>query len=149
MSDLPGVGMHLTDHLSSALVFDATGKVEFTGDPLETNTTYAAEQLTLWKAGDASSLVNSPNDAIAYVDLVTLMGATAAADLITTIKGEQAAQVAAYSTDPTVQVSPLFLFDSANNVDKFPVQAGYNAVYTAEVDDIYPSLVGQAEILMS
>jgi hypothetical protein len=60
--DLPGVGMHLTDHLSAQLSFNTTG-VEYTGDEVETNTTFAAEQKALWDALDPTSLYNSPNDA--------------------------------------------------------------------------------------
>ena len=62
--DLPGVGMHLTDHLSAEIAYNTTG-VSITGDGVETNTTIAAEQLALWLANDPSSLYNSPNDAIA------------------------------------------------------------------------------------
>lgn len=61
--------MHVTDHLSGAVSYSCTDAVVFTGDAITTNTTIAAEQLALWKAGDASSLMNSPNDAVAYVDL--------------------------------------------------------------------------------
>lgn len=60
--ELPGVGMHLTDHLSAQLSFNTTG-VEFTGDEVETNTTYAAAQKALWDALDPTSLYNSPNHA--------------------------------------------------------------------------------------
>ncbi|KAM0751735.1 alcohol oxidase [Meredithblackwellia eburnea MCA 4105] len=127
--DLPGVGMHLTDHLSGAMTFNTTG-VEYTGDEIETNTTYAAAQLALWKAGDSSSLYNSPNDAVAYINLTTLFGAADAATLIAEIKANQSTLVQAYSTNSYIQ-------------------AGYNATYEAEVRDIYPSEVGQAEILMS
>jgi choline dehydrogenase len=67
VKDLPGVGMHLTDHLSGAITLNTS--FPFSGDPMETNTTYAAEQLALWKEGDASSLYTSPNDAVAYVNL--------------------------------------------------------------------------------
>ncbi|KAL8277589.1 hypothetical protein RQP46_010021 [Phenoliferia psychrophenolica] len=125
--DLPGVGMHLTDHLSAEISYHTS--VNTTGDGVETNTTIAAEQLALWEANDPSSLYNSPNDAIAYVNLTTLFGTTAAAQLITDLNTNKSALVEAYSTN------------------KF-VQAGYNATYTAEVRDIFPSAMGQAEILM-
>lgn len=67
VSDLPGVGMHLTDHLSGAIVYSTSA--EITGDMYTGNATYAAEQVTLWKAGDPNSILNSPNDPIAYVNL--------------------------------------------------------------------------------
>ncbi|GAA5924466.1 hypothetical protein JCM10213_004584 [Rhodosporidiobolus nylandii] len=126
--DLPGVGMHLTDHLSGAITLNTS--FPFSGDPIEVNTTYAAEQLALWKEGDASSLYTSPNDAIAYVNLTTLFGEDGAAQLIDEIAAAQSAQVAAYATDSRIQ-------------------AGYNSTYTAELRDVYPSAVGQAEILLS
>lgn len=42
--------MHLTDHLSGQISYSTSA--EFTGDEVETNATYAAAQLALWKAGD-------------------------------------------------------------------------------------------------
>ncbi|GAA5873248.1 hypothetical protein JCM1840_000006 [Sporobolomyces johnsonii] len=126
--DLPGVGMHLTDHLSGAITLNTS--FPFSGDPVEANATYAAEQLALWKAGDANSLYTSPNDAVAYVNLTGLFGEEAAQQLIQEIKANQSALVAAYSTNANIQ-------------------AGYNATYSAELRDVYPSAVGQAEILLS
>ncbi|GAA5959711.1 hypothetical protein JCM21900_001400 [Sporobolomyces salmonicolor] len=126
--ELPGVGMHLTDHLSGAITLNTS--FPFSGDPMETNTTYAAEQLALWKAGDPNSLYTSPNDAVAYVNLTGLFGEEAAQQLIEEIKANQSALVTAYSTNTYIQ-------------------AGYNATYSAELRDVYPSAVGQAEILLA
>ncbi|CEQ42600.1 SPOSA6832_04432 [Sporobolomyces salmonicolor] len=133
--ELPGVGMHLTDHLSGAITLNTS--FPFSGDPMETNTTYAAEQLALWKAGDPNSLYTSPNDAVAYVNLTArnlsapgLFGEEAAQQLIEEIKANQSALVTAYSTNTNIQ-------------------AGYNATYSAELRDVYPSAVGQAEILLA
>ncbi|KAK4058384.1 hypothetical protein OIO90_000542 [Microbotryomycetes sp. JL221] len=128
--DLPGVGMHLTDHLSAQLAYEASVAVVDTGDEVTTNATYAAEQLELWQEGNAWSLYNSPNHAVAYVNLTTLMGEDGAASLIEEIKSAQSAQVEAYSTNDAVR-------------------RGYNATYSAEVDDVYPTAIGQAEILLS
>lgn len=94
------------------------------------NTTYAAEQLALWTAGDASSLYNSPNDAIAFINLTTLLGDAAATTFISDLADNQTAIVEAYSTNPKIQ-------------------RGYSAAYTAELNDIFPSALGQAEILLS
>ncbi|KAK4051869.1 hypothetical protein OIV83_002574 [Microbotryomycetes sp. JL201] len=127
--DLPGVGMHLTDHLSAQIAYNASG-AEVTGDPVVTNATFAAEQFALWQDGDPSSLYNSPNHAVAYVNLSTLMGEDGASALIADIKSVQSDQVAAYSTNEAVR-------------------RGFNATYTAEVDDVYPTAIGQAEILLS
>ncbi|BGP30484.1 hypothetical protein JCM10296v2_002239 [Rhodotorula toruloides] len=129
VKDLPGVGMHLTDHLSGAITLNTS--FPFSGDPVESNTTFAAEQLALWKAGDPNSLYTSPNDAVAYVNLTTLMGgAQQATEFMQQIKANQSALVQAYSSDKAIQ-------------------AGYNASYSAELRDIYPSAVGMAEILLS
>ncbi|GAA5911816.1 hypothetical protein JCM6882_003366, partial [Rhodosporidiobolus microsporus] len=129
VKDLPGVGMHLTDHLSGAITLNTS--FAFSGDPVTQNTTYAAEQLALWQAGDANSLYTSPNDAVAYVNLTTLMGSEEAAQsFMDEIAANQSAQVTGYSSDSTIQ-------------------AGYNATYSAELRDVYPSAVGQAEILLS
>lgn len=62
VKDLPGVGMHLTDHLSASMAFSVPD-VEITGDFVLNNATFAAEQKDLWRANDPSSLYNSPNHA--------------------------------------------------------------------------------------
>ncbi|BGP54267.1 hypothetical protein JCM8202v2_001844 [Rhodotorula sphaerocarpa] len=129
VSELPGVGMHLTDHLSGALTLNTS--YPFSGDPMETNMTYAAEQLTLWKEGDPNSLYTSPNDAVIYANLSTLLGSESAAkQFMSELEANRTAQVEAYSSNPQVQ-------------------AGYNTTYTRELLDVYPSEVGQAEILLS
>ncbi|GAA5862628.1 hypothetical protein JCM3774_001083 [Rhodotorula dairenensis] len=129
VSDLPGVGMHLTDHLSGAITLNTS--FPFSGDPMETNTTYAAEQLALWKEGDPNSLYTSPNDAVVYVNLTTLLGSESAAQqFMDELAANKSEQVQAYT----------------NNAQ---VQAGYNATYSAELRDVFPSAVGQAEILLS
>ncbi|GAA6000162.1 hypothetical protein JCM10207_007884 [Rhodosporidiobolus poonsookiae] len=129
VKDLPGVGMHLTDHLSGAITLNTT--FPFSGDPIEVNDTYKAEQLALWKEGDPNSLYTSPNDAVAYINLTTLFGGEDAAQaFMDEIAANQSAQVSAYS-------------------DNQYVQAGYNATYSAELRDVYPSAVGQAEILLA
>jgi hypothetical protein len=140
--------MHLTDHLSGQISYSTSA--EFTGDEVETNATYAAAQLALWKAGDPTrwvalqsnkraqwsepttihSLYNSPNNAVYYGNLTTLFGEAGATDLIADLTRTQPAQVAAYSSNAEVR-------------------AGYDATYTAEVRDIYPSPVGQCEILLA
>ncbi|POY72705.1 hypothetical protein BMF94_4535 [Rhodotorula taiwanensis] len=129
VADLPGVGMHLTDHLSGAITLNTS--FPFSGDPMETNTTYAAAQLALWKAGNPDSLYTAPNDAVAYVNLTTLLGSESAAQtFMNELETNKSAAVQAYSSNAQVQ-------------------AGYNATYSAELDDVYPSAVGQAEILLS
>ncbi|GAA6053831.1 hypothetical protein JCM3770_004740 [Rhodotorula araucariae] len=129
VKDLPGVGMHLTDHLSGAITLNTS--FPFSGDPMTVDAAYKAEQLALWKANDPSSLYTSPNDAVAYVNLTTLFGGEDAAQaFMAEIAANQSAQVEAYSTNAAVQ-------------------AGYNATYSAELRDVYASTVGQAEILLS
>ncbi|KAK4702645.1 hypothetical protein P7C70_g3577, partial [Phenoliferia sp. Uapishka_3] len=127
VADLPGVGAHLTDHLSAQIEYETTANI--TGDQIETNPKYAAEQLQLWNAGNATSLYNSPNDAVYYGNLTTLFGEAGVTTLIAGAKANQSSQVAAYSTNAQVR-------------------AGYNATYSSEVNDIYPSPVGQCEILL-
>ena len=67
VKDLPGVGWGLTDHLSGSITLNTTFPTS--GDQINDNTTFAAEQLALWKAGDADSLYTAPNNAVAYVNL--------------------------------------------------------------------------------
>ncbi|GAA5911812.1 hypothetical protein JCM6882_003365 [Rhodosporidiobolus microsporus] len=129
VKDLPGVGMHLTDHLKAAITLNTT--FPFSGDPITQDATYAAEQLALWKEGDPSSLYTSPNDAVAYINLTTLFGGEEAArQFIDELSANKSAQVNAYSSNEAVR-------------------AGYDATYSAELRDIFPSAVGQAEILLA
>jgi choline dehydrogenase len=67
VKDLPGVGWGLTDHLSGSITLNTTFPTS--GDLLYNNATFAAEQLALWKEGDADSMYTAPNNAIAYVNL--------------------------------------------------------------------------------
>ncbi|GAA5936260.1 uncharacterized protein JCM15063_002761 [Sporobolomyces koalae] len=126
--DLPGVGYHLTDHLSGSITLNTTFPIS--GDMLNDNATFAAEQLALWKEGSADSLYTASNDAVAYVNLTTLFGETAAQEFIASIKADQAAAVSAYGSNAAVQ-------------------KGYDATYSTDLNDILPSAVGQAEILLS
>ncbi|GAA5982892.1 hypothetical protein JCM5350_001544 [Sporobolomyces pararoseus] len=128
VKDLPGVGWGLTDHLSGSITLNTTFPTS--GDLLQDNTTFAAEQLALWKQGDANSLYTAPNNAVAYVNLTTLFGAEAAQEFIDGVKANQSAAISAYGSNSKVQ-------------------AGYNATYSADVNDILSSPVGQAEILLS
>jgi len=128
--DLPGVGMHMTDHLSAELTFAGTSLVAYTGDDVIENTTYAAAQKQMWIDGDADSLYNSPNDAVAYVNLTTLMGDAAAATFLAACKANASATIAAYSNNTAIQ-------------------AGYNLTYFGEIDTVLPSNVGAAELLLS
>ena len=126
--DLPGVGAHLMDHLSGELVYSTTA--ETTGDGVETNTTIADAQFALWQENDPDSLYTAPNNNIAYVNLSTILGGDdAATTFIDELRANMSDYMASYSTDSTIQ-------------------AGYQATYEREIDDIYPSAVGQVEILM-
>jgi choline dehydrogenase len=69
-------------------------------------------------------------DESTYFFAQTLFGEEAAAEFIAGVKANQSAAVAAYGTNAAVQ-------------------KGYNATYSADVNDILPSAVGQAEILLS
>lgn len=127
--DLPGVGSHLADHLSSGLVYD-TVNVEDTGDMLIDNATFAARQLDLWRQDNYRSMQNAPNNAVAYVNLTGFMTAAEAEQLTSLIADQKESQIAVYSDDTALQ-------------------AGYRATYSAEQRDILPSPVGQIEVLMA
>ena len=130
VKDLPGVGMHMTDHLSAELSFAGTSLVAYTGDDVIENATYAAEQKQMWYDGNPDSLYNSPNDAVAYVNLTTLMGAANASAFLDECKQNASAAIAAYTNNTFVA-------------------AGYNATYQAEIQNVLPSNVGAAELLLS
>jgi len=53
--------------LSGSITLNTTFPIS--GDTLNANTTFAAEQLALWEEGSADSLYTAPNNAVAYVNL--------------------------------------------------------------------------------
>ncbi|GAA5906271.1 GMC family oxidoreductase [Sporobolomyces salmoneus] len=128
VKDLPGVGWGLTDHLSGSITLNTTFPVS--ADLINDNATFAAEQLALWKAGSPDSLYTAPNNAVAYVNLTTLFGEEAAQEFIAGVKANQSSAVSSYGSNSAVQ-------------------SGYDATYSADVNDILSSPVGQAEILLS
>ncbi|SCZ99033.1 BZ3500_MvSof-1268-A1-R1_Chr3-1g05774 [Microbotryum saponariae] len=121
--NLPGVGKHLRDHLSGSLTFDVTGRVDVTAELLERNATFAAQQMTMWQLWDPSSLYNAPDNALAYLNLTTLLGPDNAEAFLSQLREYKPIAVAGYSNDESVQ-------------------KGYDAVYDSEVNTIYPSVIG-------
>ncbi|EST09215.1 Glucose-methanol-choline oxidoreductase, N-terminal [Kalmanozyma brasiliensis GHG001] len=112
--DLPGVGYHLQDHLSTGVVFSPSSSA--TMPP----TTVTGNRAT-------DSYVNS---AIAYVSGSTIFGDTTWSSLISQMRTDRDANVAAYDAPAAVK-------------------AGYNATYTAQVDRFFPSQIGPIELLFA
>ncbi|KDE06010.1 hypothetical protein MVLG_03692 [Microbotryum lychnidis-dioicae p1A1 Lamole] len=127
--NLPGVGKHLRDHISGSLDFDVTGRVDVTADLLERNATLAAQQMTMWQLWDPSSLYNAPDNALAYLNLTTLLGTDNTEAFLSQLREYKPIAVAGYSNDGSVQ-------------------KGYDAAYDSEVNSIYPSVIGQAELAL-
>lgn len=112
--DLPGVGHNVQDHISAALLYPPT-------DP--------SRQPPAKITGDAvtDSFVQS---AIAYINLTTLVGADAAAPLLSTLR----ANVTNAINSATVPEA---------------VKQAWNVTYTSQVNNIYDSPVGLVEILLA
>ncbi|PWN49433.1 alcohol oxidase [Violaceomyces palustris] len=110
--DLPGVGYHVQDHLSTGV----------TWSPNDNN--MAPARLT----GDAEtdSYVNS---AISYVNLTTLFG-NYSQTLISNVRDNMSSAVNGLSAPSSVK-------------------AGYNATYSAQVNDIFNSPIGPIELLFA
>ncbi|KAL0952057.1 hypothetical protein HGRIS_008695 [Hohenbuehelia grisea] len=120
LSELPGVGQHLQDHLSTGVNFKTN---------VETAGGIFSEGSSLAKTPEFLSFVNS---ATAYVNLSTLLG------------GDDAA--AAYrKTVADAMESSTSLVPSQNQ----EVLAGYKAISDVVANKLLPSSIGQAEFLLS
>ncbi|KAG8927754.1 hypothetical protein FRC02_007811 [Tulasnella sp. 418] len=119
--DLPGVGQHMQDHLSTQVVF-------------KTNAETAA---TIHNSGgmtSGSSAVQSfINSAIAYTNITDLLG-----DWAPTLHQQITANLTAYSNDPVMNPG----------VNYPTVKAGYDAIYKAN-SDMLMTQIGQVELLFS
>jgi choline dehydrogenase len=127
--DLPGVGAHLQDHVSTALVYSTTADV--TGDEIAGNTTFSDDQLNLWSSGNGnSSLFSAPNEAITYANLTTVLGASAAQTYISQVKSNLSAVVDMYGFEGTVA-------------------EGYKTIYEAELTRLVEKGEPEVEFLMA
>ncbi|KAG8895791.1 hypothetical protein FRC01_012189, partial [Tulasnella sp. 417] len=118
--DLPGVGQHVQDHLSTQVTF-------------KTNAQTTAQ---LYRS-DAAAGTNNPiqslvNSAIAYTNITDLLGDNAA-----TFHQQIIANMSTYATDPAMNPS----------TNSF-VGIGYQSIYQANADMLL-SQIGQVELLLS
>ncbi|KAH8918673.1 GMC oxidoreductase [Atractiella rhizophila] len=132
--ELPGVGQHLQDHLSSQITY--LTNAERTGDMIKANQSYAQEQLSIWRNGEPGSMYEAPNDAIAYVNLTTLLGEERATSFMEELNGNLTAALSSLPGPSGGEADPTVL-------------SGYESTYLSELEHILPSPVGQIEILMS
>ncbi|SNX86469.1 related to Glucose oxidase [Melanopsichium pennsylvanicum] len=112
--DLPGVGYHLQDHLSTGVVFSPKNASSMPPTKITGN-----------QATD--SYVNS---AIAYVNGSIMFGEQEWSKMMEQMKADQQASIDAYTAPDSVK-------------------AGYNATYTAQVNEIFPSQIGPIELLFA
>lgn len=117
--NLPGVGQHLQDHISTAVVFKTTS---------ETSATLHNGNSTD-QSGTLGSFINS---AIAYANVTDLLGNYSDTFHTTDVNGvlQTSLDTLVPSTDPTVI-------------------AGYKAIYQATADQILMTRAGQVELLFS
>ncbi|KAI0743155.1 GMC oxidoreductase [Daedaleopsis nitida] len=116
--DLPGVGQHLQDHVSTGLLF-------------KTDTDTAASLYASKATGNTPQFLSYVNSAIAYVGSSILFGD----DGSTTLR-QQIADALPSSLDTLVP--------STSDA----VKQGYAAIYNTTLNDVFPSSVGQVEILL-
>ncbi|KIY44082.1 GMC oxidoreductase [Fistulina hepatica ATCC 64428] len=119
LNSLPGVGQHLQDHLSTAVIWDTT--------------TGTAGSIYDSKSSTASSIefLSYVNSATAYANLTTLLGSDNASTF--------AANVSAYQNQSASTLVP-----SSDST----VIAGYNAIYST-IQSFMMTSVGQAELLLN
>lgn len=127
--DLPGVGAHLQDHVSTSLAYTTTAQV--TGDEIGSNSTFSAAQLALWQSGNGNqSLFSAPNEAITYANLSTVLGAAASQEYISTVRSDLDAAVDMYGFTGTIA-------------------EGYKTIYNAELTRLVESGEPAVEFLMA
>jgi choline dehydrogenase len=129
--DLPGVGEHFQDHVLVPITWSAPNDTA-TGDLLVQNSTFAAEQLALFHAGNLSqSMMSAPNNGIGYVTLGQLFGNdTFTAQFLQEMSDNMTAVVNNQGyTDDTLS-------------------AGYQLTYTTNLDTLETGVVGAVELLL-
>jgi choline dehydrogenase len=129
--DLPGVGEHFQDHVLVPVTWSASNDT-ITGDILTQNSTFAAEQLALFLAGNLSqSMMSAPNDGIGYVSLGQLFGNdTFTAQFLQEMNDNMTAVINNQGyTDDTLK-------------------AGYQLTYTTDMDLLETGTIGAVELLL-
>ncbi|ESK93764.1 gmc oxidoreductase [Moniliophthora roreri MCA 2997] len=121
LSNLPGVGQHLQDHLSTGLVYQTPEGTSTAGSMRAAGGDFVNSALFL-------SYINS---ATAYVNLTGLLGADGAASVVS------AAKQARDSSLGNIPSQDSGVLD------------GYKAIYDVTTDKLYSSEVGQIELLLS
>ncbi|THU95508.1 GMC oxidoreductase [Dendrothele bispora CBS 962.96] len=121
LSELPGVGQHLQDHLSTTVVWessvDTAGSIHASGSSTATSP-------------DFESYVNS---AIAYVNASFLFG------------GDSGAAAFHQQVTDALESSVSSLVPSSSS----EVIEGYKAIYNITANTLFPSEVGQIELLIN
>lgn len=123
--DLPGVGAHVQDHISTTINYETTAPVagSLSDEELE-------HQLQLFKDGHfARSVYSTPNGAIAYIPLDDLMGD---------------------ETDSFLDALEANMTDSTSSGDDpEEVKSGYLATYRSDLENVYKAGNAVVEILMN
>ncbi|KAJ8508635.1 hypothetical protein ONZ45_g9111 [Pleurotus djamor] len=119
LHELPGVGQHMADHLSSGVTFranfDTPGQIFQNGGDL----------------ANSPEFLSYVNSAIAYVNLSTLLGGEAASALKSQI----------------ISGAPSSL--ASGNSGNAEVFEGDKAIYSAVANNVFGTDIGQAELLLS
>ena len=108
-----------------------TSNADVTGDLLYTNSTFNSTHWDLWTSGQGnSSVYSAPNNAIAYLNITTLMGEAGARAFISNVTSQLDAYVEQEGLSGTVE-------------------AGYRALYLSEVEAFLEGGEGAVEFLMA
>ena len=127
--DVPGVGAHLQDHLSTSVTFTTSANV--TGDLLYTDSSFNQTHWDRWVSGNGnSSVYSAPNQAIAYLNITSLMGQSGAQSFISNVRS----QLESYINQEGMSG---------------PVEAGYRALYASEIEAFLEGGEGAVELLMA
>ncbi|KAA1466412.1 GMC oxidoreductase [Dentipellis sp. KUC8613] len=122
LSELPGVGQHLQDHVSTQLVYKTTSQ---TAASMHTANNFGSV------SGGSAAFLSFINSATAYVNLTTLLG--------------NSAQSFQSSVLGAIDSSASSLSPSQDST----VLAGYKAIYNVSAQQFLSSPVGHIEILLS
>lgn len=127
--DLPGVGAHLQDHLSTSITY--TTSADVSGDLLYTDPGFNETHWERWVSGNGnSSVYTAPNQAIAYLNITSLMGQSAADDFIADVRSQLDSYIAQEGMSGTIA-------------------AGYRALYASEIEAFLEGGEGAVEFLMA
>ncbi|EIN06345.1 alcohol oxidase [Punctularia strigosozonata HHB-11173 SS5] len=121
--ELPGVGQHLQDHLSSSVIWKTSA---------DTAASLHQSNITNLPGGTSSPFLSFINSATAYANVTDLVGP----DFASTFQSEIAANLSSAASNLVPSTDATVI-------------EGYKAIYNVNVNSLLTSAVGQIELLLS